>query len=64
MVSVSVSTNLNNDRVKQLLVKRGDRVQVNQVIAILESYDRLQTALLEAQERVNVAQSVAPFSKG
>jgi HlyD family secretion protein len=57
VVSVSVSTTLNNDRVKQLLVKRGDHVQANQVIAILESYDRLQTALLEAQQRVSVAQA-------
>ncbi|MBW4581947.1 MAG: biotin/lipoyl-binding protein [Tildeniella nuda ZEHNDER 1965/U140] len=57
VVSVSVSTTLNNDRVKQLFVKRGDRVQINQVIAILESYDRLQTALLEAQQQVKVAQS-------
>ena len=57
VVSVSVSTTLRNDRVKQLLVKRGDRVQVNQVIAILESYDRLQTALREAQQQVRVAEA-------
>jgi HlyD family secretion protein len=57
VVSVSVSTTLNNDRVKRLFVKRGDRVQTNQVIAILESYDRLQSALLEAQEQVSVAQA-------
>jgi HlyD family secretion protein len=57
VVSVSVSTTLRNDRVQQLLVKRGDRVQANQVIAILESYDRLNTALLEAKERVRVAQA-------
>lgn len=57
VVSVSVSTTLKNDRVKQLLVQRGDRVPANRVIAILESYDRLQTALVEARERVSVAQA-------
>lgn len=57
VVSVSVSTTLKNDRVKQLLVQRGDRVPANRVIAILESYDRLQAALLEARERVSVAQA-------
>ncbi|MBF2048465.1 MAG: HlyD family efflux transporter periplasmic adaptor subunit [Leptolyngbya sp. IPPAS B-1204] len=57
VVSLSVSTTLRNDRVKQLLVQRGDRVQANQVIAILESHDRLQAALLEAQEQVWVAES-------
>jgi HlyD family secretion protein len=57
VVSISVSTALNSDRVKQLLVNRGDRVQANQIIAILESYDRLQSAQLEAQERVSVAQA-------
>jgi HlyD family secretion protein len=57
VVSISVSTTLKNDRVKKLLVKRGDRVRANQVIAILESYDRLQSASLEAQGRVSVAQA-------
>ncbi|WP_404789738.1 HlyD family efflux transporter periplasmic adaptor subunit [Altericista sp. CCNU0014] len=57
VVSVSVATTLRNDRVKQLFVKRGDRVQANQAIAILESYNRLQTALLEAREQVRVAQA-------
>lgn len=57
VVRVSVSTSLNNDRIQQLLVKRGDRVQAGQVIAILESRDRLQPALGEAQERVRVAEA-------
>jgi HlyD family secretion protein len=57
VISVSVSTTLRNDRVKQLLVQRGDRVNANQVIAILESRNRLQSALIEAQEQVQVAQA-------
>ena len=57
VVHVSVSTALKNDRVNQLLVKRGDRVRAGQVIAILESHNRLQTALLEAREQVRVAEA-------
>ena len=44
-------------RVEQLLVKQGDRVKAGQVIAILDSRDRLQAALVEAQEQVKVQQS-------
>ena len=57
VVRVAAPTTLNNDRIAQLLVKRGDRVQAGQVIAVLDSRDRLQTALLEAQERVSTAQA-------
>ena len=44
-------------RVEQLLVKQGDTVQTGQVIAVLDSHDRLQAALQEAQQRVKVAQA-------
>ena len=47
---------LDGDRVAQLLVKRGDWVEADRVIAILASQDRLQAALEEAQEEVKVAQ--------
>ncbi len=57
VTKVSVPATLSNDRVAQLLVKRGDRVQANQVIAILDSHDRLQGALLEAERQVAVAQA-------
>lgn len=57
VVRVAAPTALNNDRVAQLLVKRGDRVQSGQVIAVLGSGNRLQTALLQAQEQVKVAQA-------
>ncbi|WP_431193575.1 ABC exporter membrane fusion protein [Trichocoleus desertorum] len=57
VTKVSVPATLSNDRVAQLLVKRGDRVQANQVIAILDSHDRLQGALLEAEQQVAVAQA-------
>ena len=48
---------LDGDRVTQVLVKPGDRVKPGQVVAILDSRDRLQATLTEAQERVRVAQA-------
>lgn len=45
------------NRVEQLLVKQGDGVKAGQVIATLDSHDRLQAALIQAQEQVKVAQS-------
>ncbi|MBD2189530.1 HlyD family efflux transporter periplasmic adaptor subunit [Pseudanabaena mucicola] len=44
-----------NSRVEKLLVKQGDQVKAGQVIAILDSRDRLEASLLEAEEQVNVA---------
>lgn len=57
VLRVSTPTTLSNDRIAQLLVKRGDRVEANQTIAILDSRDRLQSALLEAQKDVTVTQA-------
>ncbi|NJO39439.1 MAG: ABC exporter membrane fusion protein [Cyanobacteria bacterium CRU_2_1] len=57
VIQVSAPLELDGDRVAELLVKRGDRVKFGQVIAVLDSRDRLQTALLEAHEQVSVAQS-------
>lgn len=57
IVRVAVSVNLRNDRVKELLAKRGDRLQKNQVIAVLESSVRLREMLAEAQQQVQVAEA-------
>lgn len=57
VIRLSAPVTLNNDRVAKLLVQRGNRVKAGQVIAILDSRDRLQKALLEAQKQVSVAQS-------
>jgi HlyD family secretion protein len=57
VINVSVPATLSNDRVGQLLVQRGDSVEADQVIAIMNSQNRLQTALLEAQAQVKVAQA-------
>lgn len=57
VIKVSVPATLTNDRVAQLLVQRGSSVKAGQVIAIMDSRDRLQNALLEAQAQVKVAQA-------
>ncbi len=55
VIKLSAPVNLDGDRIAQLLVKQGDWVEVGQVIAILDSRTRLQSALEESKERVNVA---------
>lgn len=44
-------------RVEQLLVQQGEAIKAGQIIAVLDSYDRLQAALVEAQKQVQVARS-------
>lgn len=44
--------NAQDSRVNQLLVKEGDRVQANQVIAILQGIDRRQTEVEDAEAEV------------
>jgi HlyD family secretion protein len=48
---------LDGDRVTEIRVKQGDRVKKAQIVAILDSRDRLQAALGEAKQKVSVAQS-------
>lgn len=48
---------LDGDRVEQLLVKEGSKVSLGQVIAILDSRQRLQSAVKQAQEQLKVAQA-------
>ena len=44
-------------RVEQLLIKQGDKVKKDQVIAILDNRDKLMAAFKEANEAVRVAQA-------
>lgn len=57
IVRVSAPAALNNDRVAQLLVHRSSQIKAGQAIAILDSRDRLQNSLIEAQKQVRVAQA-------
>lgn len=56
VIKLSAPSNASN-RVEQLLVQEGDRVEKGQVIAILDSRDRLQAAYEQAQDEVRVAQA-------
>jgi ABC exporter DevB family membrane fusion protein len=55
VIHLSAPAFLEGARVEQLLVKRGDKIKAGQVIAILDSRDRLQAALQQAQKQVRVA---------
>lgn len=57
VIKVSVPATLSNDRVAKLLVQRGERIEAGQVIAIMDSRERLQNILLEAQAQVKVSRS-------
>jgi HlyD family secretion protein len=57
VIKLSVPAPLKSDRVLELNVEEGDSVRVGETIAILDSHNRLQAALAEAQEQVQVAQA-------
>lgn len=57
IIQLSAPKDLDGDRIVQLLIKQGDRVQKNQVVAVLDSRDRLQVGLQQAQGQVHVAQA-------
>lgn len=48
---------MDGDRIAKILVQEGDRVKVGQIVAILDARDRLQTAVIQAQQQVRVAQA-------
>ena len=55
VIKLSATTSTDGSRVEKLLIKEGDRIKAGQAIAILDSRDRLEAALKEAQEQVKVA---------
>ncbi|MEA5604122.1 ABC exporter membrane fusion protein [Nostoc sp. UHCC 0252] len=57
VISLFAPLALDGDRIARILVKEGDRVQAGQMVAILDARDRLQTAVLQAQQQVRVAQA-------
>ncbi|WP_017316331.1 HlyD family efflux transporter periplasmic adaptor subunit [Mastigocladopsis repens] len=57
IIKLSAPTSTEGNRVEQLLVREGTKVTQGQVVAILDSRDRLTAALAEAQEQVKVAQA-------
>jgi HlyD family secretion protein len=57
VIRLSAPLALDGDRIAQLPVKEGDAVKAGQVVATLDSRDRLQDALAQAKEQVRVAQA-------
>ncbi|WP_066424632.1 ABC exporter membrane fusion protein [Anabaena sp. 4-3] len=57
VIQVSVSQSAGSNRVGELLVKQGDRVNKGQIIAILDNRDTRLAALNRAKQQVKVAQS-------
>ncbi|MES1026508.1 ABC exporter membrane fusion protein [Gloeocapsa sp. BRSZ] len=57
VIRLSAPLALDGDRISQILVQEGDSVQAGQVVAILDSRNRLQDALQQAQEQVKVTQA-------
>jgi len=57
VIRLSASTSLETVKVDKLLVKEGDRVTSNQVIAILNNFNRLSATLKQAKQQVKVAQA-------
>ena len=57
VIQLSAPTSAEGSRVAQLLVKQGDKVRSGQVVAILDSRDRLLAALEQTKEKVRVAQA-------
>lgn len=57
VVQVSVSQTAGSNRIAELLVKQGDRINKGQIIAILDNRDNRLAALNRAKQQVAVAQS-------
>ncbi|MCX8120102.1 MAG: biotin/lipoyl-binding protein [Oscillatoriaceae bacterium SKW80] len=57
IIKLSAGASVEGNRIEEILVKEGDRVKAGEVIAILDSRERLQAALEEAQQRVKVAEA-------
>ncbi|WP_193197431.1 ABC exporter membrane fusion protein [Nostoc sp. MG11] len=57
VISLFAPIALDGDRIAQILVKEGERVQTGQIVTILDARDRLQTAVLQAEKQVRVAQA-------
>jgi len=57
IIQISVSSGASGNRLDELLVKEGDEIEKGQIIAVLDSRDRLEAALNQSQEQVGVAEA-------
>ncbi len=56
-ITVSAPSSIQGERLEELVVKEGDKLVKDQVIAILDSRDRLTAELAVAQQQVKIAQA-------
>ena len=57
IIQISVSSDARGNQIEELLVKEGDEIEKGQLIAVLDSRERLEAALNQAQEQVRVARA-------
>lgn len=57
IIEISVSSSAEGNRIEELLVRQGDKIERGDVIAVLDSRDRLEAALKQAREQVGVAEA-------
>ncbi len=57
VLKLSAPLALDGDRIAEVLVKEGDKVNAGRVIAILQSRDLLKNSVIQAQKQVRVAQA-------
>lgn len=57
VIRLSAPTSTGSNRITQLLIKEGDIVRRDQIVAIMESYNRSQAALNRAKVEVKVAKA-------
>jgi HlyD family secretion protein len=57
IIEISADSTSSGNRLEKLLVKQGNEIKTGDVIAVVDSRDRLQAALNQAQEQVRVAEA-------
>ena len=57
IVKLSAPLALDGDRVKELRVREGSKIRAGQIIAVLDSVDRLQAILIHERQQVAIAQA-------
>jgi HlyD family secretion protein len=57
VIKLSAPLALDGDRIAEVLVKQGDKVNAGRVIAVLQSRDLLKNSVIQAQKQVRVAQA-------
>jgi HlyD family secretion protein len=57
IIKLSAPLALDGDRVKELRVQEGSKIRAGQIIAVLDSVDRLQATLIHERQQVAIAQA-------